>query len=155
MNYQKIHDNIIQKAKSENRKKIKNTFQKDYVYYENHHIIPRCMGGLDVEENLVLLTSREHYMCHKLLAFIYPQKMGIVYAFKFMSKLHKNARDFAYARELYNDIPASEKTKEKRLQVWYDLNLSENAVNEYLESLKGVTYSPDYDRTIHISFKKS
>jgi hypothetical protein len=37
--------------------------KKDGVYYESHHIIPRCMGG--TEE--VLLTGKEHFICHLLL----------------------------------------------------------------------------------------
>lgn len=34
---------------------------------EVHHIIPRCMGGNDDPSNLIRLTPREHFMCHKLL----------------------------------------------------------------------------------------
>lgn len=36
-------------------------------YVEKHHIIPRCIGGSDTEDNIVLLTYREHYLCHWLL----------------------------------------------------------------------------------------
>lgn len=36
-------------------------------YYEKHHIIPRCLGGLDNKQNLVKLTAREHYIAHMLL----------------------------------------------------------------------------------------
>ena len=52
MNYQKIYENLISKAKSENRKKYKG------VYYESHHIIPRCLGGNNDKENKVLLTAK-------------------------------------------------------------------------------------------------
>ena len=44
MNHQKIYDLIIQRAQSENRKKLKKT-NSLYVYYENHHIIPKCLDG--------------------------------------------------------------------------------------------------------------
>lgn len=40
-------------------------------YREIHHIVPRCMGGLDDDNNLVLLTAKEHYLCHGLLFEIY------------------------------------------------------------------------------------
>ena len=33
-------------------------------YTENHHIIPKCLGGSNLEENLVNLTAREHFVCH-------------------------------------------------------------------------------------------
>lgn len=38
-------------------------------YFERHHILPRCfkMGGEKDSNNIVLLTAREHFICHKLL----------------------------------------------------------------------------------------
>lgn len=36
-------------------------------YGENHHIIPRSLGGCDDFENMVKLTAREHYVAHMLL----------------------------------------------------------------------------------------
>lgn len=62
MNYTKIYNNLISKAKRENR-------MKDCgIYYENHHIIPKSFGGSDDTENLVLLTAKEHWIAHLLLA---------------------------------------------------------------------------------------
>lgn len=34
---------------------------------EKHHIIPRSIGGDNSKQNLVLLTTREHMICHLLL----------------------------------------------------------------------------------------
>ena len=34
---------------------------------EWHHICPTSMGGRDHPENVVLLTPREHFICHLLL----------------------------------------------------------------------------------------
>ncbi len=49
-------------------------------YTEKHHIIPRCMGGDDSVENLVILTARAHYIAHLLLtkctSSVYKQKMS-------------------------------------------------------------------------------
>jgi hypothetical protein len=36
-------------------------------YTENHHIIPKSLGGDDSKSNLVNLTAREHFICHLLL----------------------------------------------------------------------------------------
>lgn len=36
-------------------------------YYEKHHIVPKCLGGLDNPENLVKLTARQHFIAHLLL----------------------------------------------------------------------------------------
>jgi hypothetical protein len=67
MNYQKLYDQIIQNAIKQNR--VKNNFE----YYESHHILPRCLGGIDNTENKVFLTFREHFICHWLLCKIYKK----------------------------------------------------------------------------------
>lgn len=36
-------------------------------YTERHHIIPKSLNGSDSRDNLVRLTTREHFICHKLL----------------------------------------------------------------------------------------
>lgn len=53
-------------------------------YSEKHHIIPRCMGGSDDEDNLVRLTAREHYVAHLLLVKIYPACGKLIYAANMM-----------------------------------------------------------------------
>jgi hypothetical protein len=58
MNHQKIYDSIISNARSQNRKKLEKN-DINYVYYEKHHIIPKCMNGSNDEDNLVLLTAKE------------------------------------------------------------------------------------------------
>ena len=62
MNYQKVYNQIIESAKSRglNKKLLEG-------YFEKHHIIPRCLKGSNEKCNLVLLTAREHYLCHWLL----------------------------------------------------------------------------------------
>ncbi len=63
--YELEYRKIIDTALSENRQKYHGT------YYEDHHIIPESLGGLDDSENMVLLTGQEHFRCHELLPFIY------------------------------------------------------------------------------------
>jgi len=36
-------------------------------YKENHHIIPKSLGGSNKKENIVALTAKEHFICHRLL----------------------------------------------------------------------------------------
>jgi hypothetical protein len=50
---------------------VRATKRKLDGYSEVHHIIPRCMGGSNKKENLVRLTSREHFLAHHLLFRIY------------------------------------------------------------------------------------
>lgn len=117
MNYQEVYYNIIHKSKSKTREKLKRN-QEAYIYYENHHILPKCLGGTNDKENLVLLTAREHYLCHKLLTYIYPNSRGLALAF-FRMVFNKNgkheisSKDFAYAKEILYKNPMSEETKEK------------------------------------------
>ena len=37
------------------------------IKVEIHHIIPRSLGGTDSSDNLVTLTLKEHWICHRLL----------------------------------------------------------------------------------------
>jgi NUMOD3 motif len=117
MNHQKIYDNIIAKAKSENRKKCKKS-DINYVYYDNHHIIPACIGGGDEKENMQLLTDKEHYVCHKLLTYIYKGNRKLACAFHKMTYSKngnhiKSSRDYAYAKELMRNTLISEETRQK------------------------------------------
>lgn len=43
-------------------------------YTETHHIIPKCLGGSNDPENLVVLTAREHFICHWLLTKMVDSK---------------------------------------------------------------------------------
>lgn len=49
-------------------------------YYEKHHILPKCMGGGNEEENLIDLFAKEHFIVHKLLALENPENEQLVYA---------------------------------------------------------------------------
>ena len=53
-------------------------------YYEKHHIIPRCLGGSNDQSNLVLLTYREHIICHIILTRIHPNNQDLLRAAEFM-----------------------------------------------------------------------
>lgn len=78
MNYENLYLNIVSNAQSLNRTKDKK--QKD-IYFERHHILPKCMGGKDDICNLVLLTAKEHFICHHLLTKIYPENSSLKFAF--------------------------------------------------------------------------
>lgn len=54
-------------------------------YSERHHVVPRCMGGTDLPDNLVALTAEEHYLTHQLLCKIHPHNGRLVHAAVLMS----------------------------------------------------------------------
>jgi hypothetical protein len=104
MNHQQVYNSIIENARKQNR------IRNNENYYEDHHIIPRCIGGDDSIKNKVLLTAREHFVCHKLLTYIYQGNYKIYHAFHFMAFMNKrkyeiSSRDYEYAIELFRSIP--------------------------------------------------
>lgn len=90
MNYTKIYNNLISRAKA--REPLSG-------YKETHHILPRCMGGTDDKENLVDLTGREHFIAHWLLCKIY-NTAGLKRAFGLMCLTGKN-RSYKVSSQLY------------------------------------------------------
>ena len=91
MDYQKIYNQIIEKAKERILE----------GYKENHHIIPKCIGGNNDVGNIVELTAREHFICHKILIRIYPNSKGLKWALYQMSRFKKYSsnRDYENARK--------------------------------------------------------
>ena len=57
--YTRLYFSIIDRAAAEDRQKFQG------VYYERHHVVPRSLGGKAMPT--VLLTAREHFICHALL----------------------------------------------------------------------------------------
>jgi hypothetical protein len=82
--YSIIYYSIIKTARNQHR--IKQAGDG----YQTHHIIPRCMGGTDDLDNLVVLTYKEHRVCHRLLIEMttgeYKHKM--MYAYLFFNKAY-------------------------------------------------------------------
>ena len=72
---------------------------------EQHHIIPKCMGGSDSSENLVYLTPEEHYVAHQLLVKIHPNEDGLVYAALMMCVGHsRNNKKYGWLKRRYHVI---------------------------------------------------
>ena len=74
MDYISHYNSLIQKSKN----------RKLQGYTEIHHVIPRCMGGSNDKDNLVILTAREHFIAHLLLYKIYPKNLALVKAIYMM-----------------------------------------------------------------------
>lgn len=75
--YTKWYFNIINNAQISNR--LSNSYRRYHKinineYYESHHIIPRSLAGTNDRDNLVLLTPKEHFICHLLLTRMVTNK---------------------------------------------------------------------------------
>lgn len=102
MNYEKIYNQIVIKAQNRVLDKI--------IYTERHHIIPKCLGGVNSKENRIIVTAKEHYLLHYLLVKIYPDHVGLIHAFWMMcngsrkQRPNTNSRMYATARELFTKM---------------------------------------------------
>lgn len=67
MNYARIYDEFI----ADRRNKI-------LGWGERHHVIPKCVGGNNSTENLILLSPEDHFFAHLLLAKIFGGKLNTV-----------------------------------------------------------------------------
>lgn len=83
MDHGHVYDQLIQKAKE--RKHVEG-------YVERHHIVPRCLGGSDNPDNIVVLTAREHFIAHALLCYMYPHIDKLYFAFGLMAYSRKQQR---------------------------------------------------------------
>jgi hypothetical protein len=80
---------------------------------ERHHILPKSLGGSNDKNNIVKLTPKQHFICHRLLVKmttgIARQKM--VYAFWIMSnkkRLHTvSSNSYSEAKRLIQDVMSS------------------------------------------------
>jgi hypothetical protein len=97
MEYLKIYNKIIERAK----------FRNLSGYTEKHHIIPKCLGGSNKRDNIVSLTPKEHYICHKLLCEIYSTENKLKYAFWRMCNVANNEfqdRNYKVSSKIYSRI---------------------------------------------------
>lgn len=131
MNYERIYNQIIERAKNRAEQRIQH--KKQGGYYEGHHIIPKCMGGegrspqwynknpSTRHPNIVGLTPREHFLVHRILIKIYPDNLPLVRAFWMMCNSYNDrvaisSRTYEEVRENIYKMGLSEETK-KRISV--------------------------------------
>lgn len=77
---QQTYDEFIQ-----NILKTRGRFACGEEYHERHHIVPKCMGGANDEDNLIDLYAREHFEAHRLLALENPDNDGLTYSWWMMA----------------------------------------------------------------------
>lgn len=75
--YTRTYYQIIHRAQA---RKFLTKVQANKVlgYTENHHIVPKSLGGTNDKSNLILLTAREHFLCHLLLCRMLSDPAAII-----------------------------------------------------------------------------
>jgi len=106
--YTRWYFDIIKKAQSR-------TLEKPY---DRHHIIPKSLGGDNHPSNIVKLTHREHFVCHRLLIHMVENSLRYKMAFaawqqsrsfKFKGKV--TSRTFAILRSDLSKYYTGQKRK--------------------------------------------
>lgn len=92
MNYQKLYDKIIERAKH----------RMLDGYSEKHHIVPKSYGGSNTKDNLVRLTAREHFIAHWLLFKIHKcPAMAKAYRLMLDNQKLRRSKDYELAKQIY------------------------------------------------------
>ena len=142
MNYIKLHDAIINNAKLEQESGVR--VKGNGIYYEKHHIKPKCLKGNNDSRNLVLLTAREHFLIHWILTKIYKDDLKLVYALGRFNKgleakssiLYKYAREkFIYALK-HNDEWKKKMGKSMEQLIWIKNEKTNDCLRIHRDSLK-------------------
>lgn len=110
-------------------------------YYEAHHIIPRCMGGLPKSTakrkkrrehpNIIWLYPDEHYKAHELLALENLDNMNLICAWNLMSKNNTVLPEvYKILRERFS-VLQSNRIKGKKLSEESKNKLSQSRKEKY------------------------
>ena len=141
MNYKKIYDALVARAKPRGLNKNSVDF-----YSEIHHIVPRSIGGTDNPSNLVMFTGREHFIAHMLLWKTYPEDISLMRAAFMMSSRWKSG-------DIDSNVPQNSKTY-ARLREEYSQAVSEQCSGEN-NPMFGVTHPPEVMERIKATRKET
>ena len=133
-------------------------------YTEKHHIVPKSLGGSNSVTNLVRLTAKEHFVCHRLLtkmvcedaakikmhnaAFQMTIKSSNQERYKITARKYeilKRNKSAAMMGNTYGSRPMSEETKrrisaaKKGVSVGKGKKMSDKAKKKLSASIKGRT----------------
>lgn len=69
--------------------------------FENHHIIPKSLGGTNDSHNVVKLTLREHFICHQLLIKMVESKHKSKMAFALWRMCNSKKKYYKITSRIY------------------------------------------------------
>lgn len=133
--YSRIYFLIIERAK----------FRILDSYTESHHIIPKSLGGSNSKDNLVNLTAREHFICHRLLTKmttgIAKQKMtfaawSLTMRNQYKEKIKISSRTYEYLKAERAKVLTGKPLSEEHRQKLIKANLGKPCSNEKREKIR-------------------
>jgi len=173
--YTRWYLDIIYKAQK--RASTKKAAKSICKYIETHHIIPESFfvsrtrkgpigwlsGDPNVNDNIVYLTAKEHFICHHLLIHMCSGRALniITYAFRGMcawrSKTHTRyvvlSRWYEKSKILANSIPVSDETRAKNSTSNKGRITSEETKRKISESKTGIKHTAETIAKMVISQK--
>ena len=116
-------------------------------YHERHHIVPKCVGGTNEEDNLIDLYAREHFIAHQLLAEENPDNNGLIYAYFAMSTISSQheeryrltPQEYEEARIAFSEM-LKKRYQNKEMHPSYGTHLTEERKKRIGEVNKGNKY---------------
>ena len=138
MNYNDFITNILN---------TRGRFECKNEYHERHHIIPKCLGGTDNEDNLIDLYAKEHFIAHKLLADENSDNIKLVQAYAIMAftsnqyekRYELTPEEYEEARKKFSTA-LKERYKNKESHPSYGTHISEERKRRISEANKGNKY---------------
>lgn len=137
MDYKKIYDNLVKSRLPRGTTKRRNDG------FNRHHIIPKCMGGEDKDDNYVLLTFKEHIIAHKLLCEIYKDNYLLKYAFlRMIQSSHSDRKENIYKEKdgkiIHYSLSAKEADELRNLSIEFlrKINTGKKLTSDHKEKLR-------------------
>lgn len=110
MNYSKLHQTLVTKYGSWDKPSDQ--------YTERHRIVPGCLEGKYERGNAFYVPARVHFICHWLLAKIYPDNLELAHALFRMSNSRKyGSKIYSWAKEHWANHIRGENNPAKRSEV--------------------------------------
>lgn len=125
-------------------------------YHERHHIIPKCIGGSDDEENLIDLYAKEHFEAHRLLALEHSDNKKLICAWWMMSHIKdKNQDRYKLSADEYEEVRIAhsnsmkervitQETRDKLREINLGHKVSEETRKKISDKAKARFASPAY-----------
>ncbi len=152
-NYLKHYENLCLSRKKLNRVKSKDT------YYEQHHILPKSLGGSNDKSNIVLLTAKEHYIAHLLLYKHYKSIGGkefrsMAFALVSMSANNKKFKRKILSSRQYANIKEAAILSRKGIKISNTVNYKKPKSKKHIESIRNARLNSE-PRSIETRLKMS
>ena len=127
-------------------------------YTERHHIVPKSLGGSNKKENIVALTAREHFICHRLLVkmTLGRDKMKMSYAIRcLINRENKHQQRYKISSRTYASIISITKESISKYQTGennpYYRKKHSNEIKAKMRAKRALQDPPNLGKNFHHS----